>query len=83
MDKLGSLYMAKRVTNRLLLKSRFYDLRLEEGNILKFHLDEFFTFVMDLHNIDVVVDNEDLAILLLCSLPSSYKIFRETLVYGR
>ena len=71
-DKLESLYMAKSVTNRLLLKGRLYDLRLEESGSLKAHLDEFITIVMDLHNIDVVVDDEDLAIFLLCSSLSSY-----------
>ena len=82
-DKLKSLYMAKSITNRLLQKSRLYDLSLEEGGSLKSLLDEFSTIVMDLHNIDVVVDDEDLAIFLLCSLPSSYKNFRETVLYGR
>ena len=82
-EKLESLYMAKSVTNRLLLKSRLYDLRLEEGKPLKPHLDEFCSIVMDLQNIDVKLDDEDLAIYLLCSLPPSYKNFRETLLYGR
>ena len=75
--------MAKSVTYRLFLKSRLYDLRLEEGGSLKGHLDEFSTIVMDIYNIDVVVDDEDLTIFLLCSLPSSYKNFSETLLYGR
>ena len=75
--------MAKSVTNRLLLKSRLYDLRLEEGKPLKPHLDEFYSIVMDLQNIDVKLDDKDLAIYLLCSLPPSYKHFRETLLYGR
>ncbi|XP_056695752.1 uncharacterized protein [Spinacia oleracea] len=57
-SKLEALYMPKSVTNRLVLKSRLYDLRLEE-------------------------DDEDLAIYLLCSLPPSYKHFRETILYGR
>ena len=82
-EKLESLYMAKSVTNRLLLKSRLYDLRLEEGKSLKPHLDEFYSIVMDLQNIDVKLDDEELAIYLLCSLPLSYKNFRETLTYGR
>ena len=81
-EKLESLYMAKSVTNRLLLKSRLYDFRIEEGGSLKANLDGFSNIVMDLHNIDVVVDDEDLTIVLLYSLPSSYKNFRKTSLYG-
>ena len=82
-QKLESLYMEKSVTNRLLLKSRLYDLRLQEGKPMKPHLDEFYSIIMDLQNIDVKVDDEDLAILLLVSLPPSFKHFRKTLLYGR
>ncbi|KAG8503762.1 hypothetical protein CXB51_001771 [Gossypium anomalum] len=34
-------------------------------------------------NVEVHIDDEDQAMLLLCSLPPSYKSFRETLIYGR
>ena len=67
-EKLESLYMAKSVTNRLLLKCRLYDLRLQEGKPMKAHLDEFYSIVLDLQNIDISLDDEDLAILLLCSI---------------
>jgi LTR polyprotein gag-polypeptide-like protein len=55
--------MENSVTNRLLLKSRLYDLRLQEGKPMKPHLDEFYSIIMDLQNIDVKVDDEDVAIL--------------------
>ena len=50
-EKLESVYMAKSVTNRLLLKSRLYGLRLQEGKPMKPHLDEFYSIVLDLQNI--------------------------------
>ena len=75
--------MAKSVTYRLLLKIRLYNLRLEEPKPLKPYLDELYSIVMDLQNIDFKLDDEDLAIYLLCSLPPSYKNFRENLLYGR
>lgn len=81
--KLDSLYMTKSVTDRLLLKSKLHDLKLEEGKSLKSHLGEFDSIVMDLHNIDVKLDDEELVIRLLCSLPPDYKHFRETVLYGR
>ncbi|MBA0655708.1 hypothetical protein Goklo_008161, partial [Gossypium klotzschianum] len=34
-------------------------------------------------NVEVHIDDEDQAMLLLCFLPPSYKSFRETLIYGR
>ena len=68
--------MEKSVTNRLLLKSRLYDLRLQEGKAMKPYLDEFYSIIMDLQNIDVKIDDEDFAILLLCSICPSYKHFR-------
>ena len=67
--KLESLYMTKSVANRLFLRSKLHDLHLEEGSSLKSHIDEFDSIVMDLSNLDVNLDDEDLAIKLLCALP--------------
>ena len=53
-----SLCTEKSVTNRLLLKSRLYDFRLQEGKPMKLHLDEFYSIIIDLQNIDVKVDDE-------------------------
>ncbi|GJV94603.1 ribonuclease H-like domain-containing protein [Tanacetum coccineum] len=47
------------------------------------HIDEFHKLVGDLAAIDTAISDEDQALLLLTSLPSSYDNFIETLLYGR
>ena len=47
-EKLESLYMEKSVTNQLLLKSRLYDLKSQEGKPMKPHLDEFYSIITSL-----------------------------------
>ncbi|GJV63888.1 hypothetical protein Tco_1474716 [Tanacetum coccineum] len=47
------------------------------------HIDEFNKLILDLANIDIKIEDEDQALMLLTSLPSSYENFVETLLYGR
>nr|GEZ99349.1 retrovirus-related Pol polyprotein from transposon TNT 1-94 [Tanacetum cinerariifolium] len=47
------------------------------------HIDEFNKLIGDLANIDVDINDEDQALMLLTSLPPSYDNFVETLLYGR
>nr|GEY22694.1 zinc finger, CCHC-type [Tanacetum cinerariifolium] len=47
------------------------------------HIDELHKLVGDLAAIDTAILDEDQALLLLTSLPSSYDNFVETLLYGR
>ena len=64
-------------------KQCLYSLRMSEGTFFSSHIDEFEYIMMDLHNRDVIIDDEDKALLLLCSLPHSYRHFRETMLYGK
>ncbi|MFQ6620309.1 hypothetical protein Gotur_000837 [Gossypium turneri] len=73
----------KSLANRLVLKHRLYTFYMNESKHLKGYISQFFTLLNDLKNIEVQIDDEDQATLLLCSLPHSYKSFRETLIYGR
>ena len=66
MGEVGVSLLGKSVTDLLLLNSRLYDLRLEEGKPLKPHLYEFYYIIMDSQNIDVKLDDENLTIYLLC-----------------
>ncbi|KAJ9538194.1 hypothetical protein OSB04_030927 [Centaurea solstitialis] len=65
--KLESLYMTKSLTNKLLLKQRLFSLRMKEGMLLKEHLDELNSILMDLKNVEVKIDDEDAALILLVS----------------
>ena len=46
------------------------------------HLSEFKEIVADLESMEVKYDEEDLGLILLCSLPSSYSNFRDTILYS-
>src|SRR5436190_21808425 len=58
-------------------------MRMEEGSAVKRHLDAFNSIIMDLGNVDIKVDSEDQALILLCSLPRSYDAFVDMLLYGK
>ncbi|KAK5831022.1 hypothetical protein PVK06_014817 [Gossypium arboreum] len=81
--RLETLYATKSLANRLVLKKRLFTFRMNEGELLRDHISQFITLLNDLKNVEVHIDDEDQAMLLLCYLPPSYKSFRETLIYGR
>jgi gag-polypeptide of LTR copia-type len=72
-EKLENIFMKKSLTNRLRLKLRLYTLRMEESTSISNHITEFTSILNDLDRLGVKVEDEDQALLLLCSLPASYK----------
>lgn len=82
-SKLEGLYMTKSLVNRLYLKQSLYSFKMHEDRSVGEQLDLFNKLILDLENIDVTIDDEDQALLLLCSLPKSYSHFKETLLFGR
>ncbi|KAJ4717199.1 Retrovirus-related Pol polyprotein from transposon TNT 1-94 [Melia azedarach] len=81
--KLEGLYMTKSLTNKLLLKQRLFSLRMQEGMPLRDHLDQLNTILLELRNIDVKVEDEDVALILLVSLPLSYENFVQSFIVGK
>jgi len=82
-EKLEKLYMGKTLSNKLFLKDQLYNLRMEEGDDLMEHLNLFNRCINDLLRVEVKYEEEDKALLLLRSLPSSFKHFRTTLMFGK
>jgi hypothetical protein len=54
-----------------------YTVRMTEGNSIQSQLNEFNSCI-----IDVKIDNEDQAILLLISLRATFKQYNEIMLYG-
>ena len=74
--------MTKSLTSKLHLKQRLYSHRLAEGGSVDDHLTTFKEIVSDLESMEVKYDEEDLVLILLCSLPHSYLNFRNTISYS-
>jgi len=80
--RLEELYMMKSVTNKIRLKERLYTFRMAKGTPVQKHLNDFNSIIVDLESLDVKVKDEDKAILLVVSLPPSYKYFKEIMLYS-
>ena len=81
--KLEERYRTRAFPNRIYMKEHLYGLKIEESKPIDDSLDEFNKLVLDLESLDIKVEDEDKAIILLNSLPKSLKHFKETLKYGR
>ncbi|MBA0702068.1 hypothetical protein Goari_026816, partial [Gossypium aridum] len=67
--RLETLYTTKFLANQLELKQRLYTFRMNKGEHLRDHINEFITLFNDLKNVKVQIDDNDQAMLLLCYLP--------------
>ena len=74
--------MTKSLANKIRLKERLCTFSMAEGTPIKNHLDEFNYIIIDLESLDVKIEDEDKALLLVVSLPPSYKNFKEILLYS-
>ncbi|GJU19683.1 retrovirus-related pol polyprotein from transposon TNT 1-94 [Tanacetum coccineum] len=82
-DKLTNIYASKSLTHRLFLKMELYSLKIGEGSNLHDHINSFNQLVCQLANVDDAIKDEEQALLMLSSLPKSYKPFVQTMLTGR
>jgi hypothetical protein len=75
--------MSKDLTSKMHLKMKLYTHKLQKGGSVLNHLSVFKEIVSDLQAMEVDYDDEDLDLILLCSLPSFFFAnFRDTLLYS-
>ncbi|KAI4344977.1 hypothetical protein L6164_012147 [Bauhinia variegata] len=75
--KLESPYMTMSLANKLHLKEQLYTICMWKGTLIQSHLDRFSSIIIDLVNIYIKFEDEDKVVLLVVSLPSTYKHFKE------
>ena len=56
---------------------------MAKGTSIKNHLTIFKEIISDLESMEVKYDDENLALILLCSLPDFYSTFRDTILNSR
>jgi hypothetical protein len=81
--KLESVCMSKDLTSKMHVKMKLFSHKLQEGGSVLTHISVFKEIVADLTSMDVKFDDEDLALLLPCSLLASFNSFRDTILYSR
>jgi hypothetical protein len=67
--------MSKDLTSKMHVKMKLFSHKLQEGGSVLTHISVFKEIVADLTSMEVKFDDEDLALLLLCSLPASFSNF--------
>jgi len=80
-SKFESLYMTKSLAHRQFLKQQLYSFNMVESKAIMEQLTEFNKILDDLENIKVNLEDEDKAILLLCSIMRSFESLKDTMLY--
>ena len=82
-NKLESLFMVKSLSNKIYLKEQIFGFKMDPLKNLEENLDEFKKIYVSLANIDKKISDENQAIIILNSLPDSYKDLKSAIKYGR
>ncbi|KAL5581222.1 hypothetical protein UlMin_013664 [Ulmus minor] len=81
--KLDELYLVRSLPNKIYLLEQFFGFKMDHTKTLEQNLDCFNKLVLDLGNSGKKFDDEDIAVLLLNSLPESFNDVRTAIKYGR
>ena len=79
--KLEKLYMTKSLANKLHLKQRLYSFKMTEEKTMSDQIDDFNKIIDDLENINIKMEDEDQALILLNAMPKTYEHFKDAMLY--
>lgn len=82
-EKLQSLYLLKSTPNKLYLLERFFSFKMDPSKDLDDNLNIFNKLVQDIVNCNEKVSETYKAIILLNSMPDSYREVKNAIKYGR
>jgi len=82
-SRLETLYMTKNLSDKLYLKKQLYGLCMNERTTVLEHLKFFNKVISELLPVDVKIDEEEKALILLSSLALSYDHIVTTIFYGK
>ncbi|VFQ70368.1 unnamed protein product [Cuscuta campestris] len=82
-ETLESKFASKTLTNRLMMRMDLYSLKMEEGGSVTDHINKFNELVSRLLNAGETIKDEEQWLLLLASLPKSFKPFVQSMIAGR
>ena len=75
--------MTKSLSNKFFMKKQLYSLRMKKCSPILQHLNTFNRILSDLLALEIKLEEEHKALLLLSSLPSSYEHLAATIMYGK
>ncbi|GJU65558.1 retrovirus-related pol polyprotein from transposon TNT 1-94 [Tanacetum coccineum] len=76
-------FLKKNCQNKLFMKKRLFRFTYVSGTTMNDHITSFNQLVTDLMNMDEVFKDQDLALILLGSLPEEYELLETTLLNGK
>ena len=76
-------FLKKSCQNKLHLKKRLFRFTFVSGSTMNSHITSFNQLVTDLINLDETFKDEDLALMLLGSLPEEFEFLETTLLHGK
>ena len=69
--------------NKILMKKRLFRFDHKPSTTMNYHITMFNQLVADLLNLDAIFEDEDLALMLLSSLPNEFEHLETTLLHGK